>query len=205
VEYFAVIAFAITTVITPGPNNAMIMASGLNYGIRRSMPHYLGISLGFPTMVAAVGLGIAQIFDSFPVLHLVLKLAGVGYLSYLAFKIATAPVTGSSETKGKPFTFIQAAAFQWVNPKAWVLAIGATVTFAVLGDSYTSQVFQISLIFLIFGSPCIMLWLWFGASLKNILQKPEYVKIFNLSMAILLMLSLMPVILELMEVFTNQT
>lgn len=202
-EYLAIIAFAITTCVTPGPNNAMIMASGLNYGIRKSVPHYLGICLGFPAMVVAVGLGISQLFDRFPVLHVLLKLLGVAYLSYLAYKIATAPVTGSNETHGKPFTFVQAAAFQWVNPKAWVLAIGATVTYTVLGEAYTSQVLLIALIFLVFGAPCIMLWLWFGASLKSILQKPEYVKIFNLSMATLLMLSLIPVFLDLFEQFTN--
>ena len=104
-EYLAIIAFAITTCVTPGPNNAMIMASGLNYGIQRSMPHYLGIILGFPAMVLAVGLGIAQLFEVYPTMHLVLKIAGAVYLSYLAYKIATAPVSESNETKGKPFTF----------------------------------------------------------------------------------------------------
>ncbi len=179
------------------------MASGLNYGIRKSLPHYIGICLGFPAMVVAVGLGISQLFEIYPILHVILKLLGVAYLSYLAFKIATAPVTGNNETRGKPFTFLQAAAFQWVNPKAWVLAIGATVTYTVLGEAYTSQVLVIALIFLIFGAPCIMLWLWFGASLKNILRKPEYVKIFNLSMATLLMLSLIPVFMDLFKQFTS--
>ena len=107
-EYFAIIAFAITTCVTPGPNNAMLMASGLNYGIKRSMPHYFGIILGFPAMVLAVGLGIAQLFEVYPMMHLVLKIAGATYLSYLAYKIATAPVSESNEAKGKPFTFIQA-------------------------------------------------------------------------------------------------
>lgn len=175
------------------------MASGLNYGVRRSLDHFFGICIGFSAMVFAVGLGIAGLFDQYPVLHLFLKIAGAAYLSYLAWRIASAPVSEFNETRGKPFTFLQAAAFQWVNPKAWVLAVGATVTYTVISDTYVIQVFIIALMFLIFGSPCTMLWLWFGASLKTILQKPSYVRIFNISMATLLMGSLFPVFLELYE------
>ncbi len=196
-EYAAIIAFAITTCVTPGPNNAMIMTSGLNYGIRRSLPHYAGICLGFPVMVMAVGLGISQLFEQFPVLHIFLKIIGVGYLSYLAYKIASAPVSEIRVTEGKPFSFLQAAAFQWVNPKAWVLAIGATVTYTVISDTYVLQVVTIAFIFLLFGAPCIMLWLWGGASLKNILRNPRLVRSFNISMAVLLMVSLIPVFAEL--------
>lgn len=201
-EYLAIIAFSVTACVTPGPNNAMIMASGLNYGIRRSMPHYLGIVLGFPTMVLAVGMGIAQLFELYPVMHLVLKIAGAAYLSYLAYKIATAPVSETSVSEGKPFTFIQAAAFQWVNPKAWVLAVGATVTYTTLGEGYVLQVITIGLIFMIFGAPCIMLWLWGGASLKTLMRNPGTVRIFNISMALLLIGSLVPVFIELFQQLT---
>jgi threonine/homoserine/homoserine lactone efflux protein len=196
-EYTAIVAFAITTCVTPGPNNTLIMSSGLNYGIRRSMPHYLGIVFGFPTMVVAVGLGIAGLFEQFLFLHVILKLLGAVYLSYLAYQIASAPITDLNITEGKPFSFLQAAAFQWVNPKAWVLAIGATVTYTIISDSYVLQVLSIAMIFLSFGSPCIMLWLWFGASLKTILQNSRNVRIFNISMALLLMGSLIPVFRDL--------
>jgi len=192
-EYLAIILFAIATCVTPGPNNTMIMTSGLNYGIQRSLPHYLGIILGFPAMVVAVGLGLASLFEQYVVLHLLLKVAGASYLTFLAWKIASAPVSDLSVTEGKPFTFLQAAAFQWVNPKAWVLAVGATATYTVVGSDYSLQVLVIAIIFLVFGAPCIMLWLWFGASLKRLLQKPESVKYFNYAMATLLMLSLLPV------------
>ena len=192
-EYLAIILFAIATCVTPGPNNTMIMTSGLNYGIQRSLPHYLGIILGFPAMVIAVGLGLTSLFEKYAVLHLLLKAAGASYLTFLAWKIASAPVSDLSVTEGKPFTFLQAAAFQWVNPKAWVLAVGATATYTVVGSDYSLQVLVIAIIFLIFGAPCIMLWLWFGASLKRLLQKPESVKYFNYAMATLLMLSLLPV------------
>jgi threonine/homoserine/homoserine lactone efflux protein len=195
-EYLAIILFAIATCVTPGPNNTMIMTSGLNYGIQRSLPHYLGIILGFPAMVIAVGLGLASLFEQYAVLHLMLKVAGASYLSFLAWKIASAPVSDLSVTEGKPFTFLQAAAFQWVNPKAWVLAVGATATYTVAGSDYGLQVLVIAIIFLIFGAPCIMLWLWFGASLKRLLQKPETVKYFNYAMATLLVLSLLPVFNE---------
>lgn len=179
------------------------MASGLNYGIRRSLPHYAGIIFGFPLMVLAVGLGIAQLFEAYPVFHIILKIAGAAYLSYLAYKIATATVSEANESKGKPFSFIQAAAFQWVNPKAWVLAVGATVTYTTLGDGYVLQVIAIGIIFLIFGAPCIMLWLWGGASLKSILQNPGTVRIFNIGMALLLVGSLIPVFIELYAQFTG--
>lgn len=192
-EYLTIILFAIATCVTPGPNNTMIMTSGLNYGIQRSLPHYLGIILGFPAMVVAVGLGLASLFEQYAVLHLLLKVAGASYLTFLAWKIASAPVSDLSVTEGKPFTFLQAAAFQWVNPKAWVLAMGATAIYTVVGSNYSLQVLVIAIIFLVFGAPCIMLWLWFGASLKRLLQKPESVKYFNYAMATLLMLSLLPV------------
>jgi|TARA_B110000438_G_scaffold32736_1_gene32389 threonine/homoserine/homoserine lactone efflux protein len=201
-EYLAIIVFAVSTCVTPGPNNALIMASGLNYGVRRSLQHFLGICIGFPLMIVAVGLGIVGLFEQFPVLHIILKVVGTAYLCYLAWKIATAPVSEFNETHGKPFSFLQAAAFQWVNPKAWVLAIGATVTFTVISDSYVYQVLTIALIFMFFGSPCTMLWLCFGASLKTILQKPSSVRLFNYSMAVLLIGSLLPVFIELYQQFT---
>lgn len=201
-EYLAIILFAIATCVTPGPNNAMIMASGLNYGIRRSLPHFGGIVLGFPAMVVAVGLGLSTLFDQYQILHVLLKLVGAAYLSFLAWKIASAPVSELNETAGKPFTFVQAAAFQWVNPKAWVLAVGATATYTIVGESYALQVVTIAAIFMVFGAPCIMLWLWFGASLKSLLQKPRSVKLFNYAMASLLMLSLLPVFNDLYQQFT---
>ena len=200
-EFFAVILFTVTTWATPGPNNTMLLTSGLNYGIQRSLPHYLGIILGFPTMFVAIGLGLARLFDQFPLLHSLLKVSGALYLSYLAWRIATTPISDLSAGKGKPFTFFQAAAFQWVNPKAWVMAIGAIATYTVVGSQYEIQVVTIALIFLIFGAPCSLLWLWFGASLKRFLQRPNSVKRFNYAMAALLMTSLMPAFTELLVQF----
>ncbi len=175
----------------------MLMASGLNYGLRRSLPHYLGIVFGFPLMILAVGLGIAQIFDAFPILHNILKVVGAAYLSYLAYKIATAPVNANAVNTGNPFTFLQAAAFQWVNPKAWVMAVGAIVTYTSIGNDYLIEVTVITALFFLIGVPCIGCWLWLGASLQRILKSPQAIRWFNWSMATLLLASLIPVFIDL--------
>ena len=126
----AFILFAFVTSVTPGPNNMMLLASGVNFGIRRSLPHMLGISLGFMLLVAAVGLGLGQLFEQFPPLYTVLRYGGAAYLLYLAWKIAgSGAPDADGKATGKPFTFLQAAAFQWVNPKAWIMAIGAITTY----------------------------------------------------------------------------
>ena len=204
-EYASLIAFAVTSCITPGPNNSMLMASGLNYGTRRSLPHYFGIILGFPAMILAVGLGIAQVFDLYPSLHPALKIAGACYLTYLAYRIATAPVSSDAVSAGKPFTFLQAAAFQWVNPKAWVMAVGAIVTYTSIGNDYLSEVMAITLLFFVIGAPCIWLWLWLGASLQRILRSPRAIRGFNWSMAALLIASLFPVFAELLSALSQWT
>jgi threonine/homoserine/homoserine lactone efflux protein len=201
-EYASLIAFAVTSCITPGPNNSMLMASGLNYGTRRSLPHYFGIILGFPAMILAVGLGIAQVFDLYPSLHTALKIVGACYLTYLAYRIATAPVSSDAVRAGKPLTFLQAAAFQWVNPKAWVMAVGAIVTYTSIGNDYLGEVIAITALFFVIGAPCIWLWLWLGASLQRILRSPQAIRIFNRSMAALLIASLFPVFAELLSALT---
>lgn len=196
-DYLALILFVIATSITPGPNNILILASGVNYGIKRSLPHYFGINVGFPVVIIAAGLGAGLLFKQFPVLHTVLKVVGVCYLLYLACKVATASTNKLNTEKKKPFTFIQAALFQWVNPKAWIMAIGAVVTFASAGGNYALQVGTITLAFILFGLPCTGLWLLFGASLKNLLSNSNRIRIFNLVMALLLVVSLVPTMHEL--------
>ena len=202
-EYSALILFTIATSITPGPNNVMIMTSGANHGFRKSIPHLAGIDIGFPLMLVAIGLGIAELFDAFPTLFIVMKLIGVLYLSYLAFKIATTPVQSFEQVKAKPLSFIQAALFQWVNPKAWIMCVGAVVTYASAGEDYFGQVLFIALIFFLFGAPCTVAWLSFGSSLKQVLCKPTYLKFFNISMASLLLASLTPVLIELYQYFAE--
>jgi threonine/homoserine/homoserine lactone efflux protein len=206
-EYTALILFVISTSITPGPNNLMIMASGVNFGFRKSLPHLLGVDIGFPLMLIAVGMGVNQVFEYVPSLMAWLKIVGALYLTYLAFKIATHPVRMSkepdSQSIAKPFTFLQAALFQWVNPKAWIMAVGAVVTYVVADADYVTQVCLIALLFILFGAPCTVAWLSFGSSLKEMLSNPKRLKVFNIVMACLLMTSLLPVFIELFELFLN--
>ncbi|MGO4893923.1 LysE family translocator [Flavobacterium sp. W21_SRS_FM6] len=202
VEYSALILFTIASSITPGPNNLMIMTSGVNYGFRRSLPHLLGIDIGFVLMIIGVGLGISQLFAQIPELLIWLKIAGIMYLGYLAYRIATSPTTPLvadvvDEMQRKPLSFLQAALFQWVNPKAWIMIVGAIVTYTNSSLDYTLQVGIIALFFLCLGTPCTFMWLGFGTALKRYLANSRHLKIFNIVMASLLMLSLLPVILEL--------
>ncbi len=192
-EYASLIAFAVTSCITPGPNNSMLMASGLNYGTRRSLPHYFGIITGFPLMILAVGLGIAQVFDLYPSLHTVLKIVGAAYLTYLAYKIATAPVSSDAVSAGKPFTFLQAAAFQWVNPKAWTMALAA-ITVYTPQPTTSYYVIVVSLIVGAINLPSIRIWLLLGVQMKRFLTTPARLRGFNWSMAGLLVLSLYPIL-----------
>ncbi len=197
--YIAILVFAVSTTITPGPNNIMIMSSGLNFGLKRSLPHLMGIGLGFPLMVAGVGLGFGAVFERFPVIHEVIKVLGVLYLIYLAYLVATsAPKSLDNDTnETKPLTFIQAALFQWINPKAWVMATGAVAAYTTQDASIMLQVMFISLAFLIAGVPCVGMWLVCGTWLKRFLKEVKYQRLFNLTMALLLIVSILPVIGEL--------
>lgn len=192
----AVLFFAFSTTITPGPNNVMIMSSGVNYGIRASVPHWLGICLGFPLMVLLVGLGFGVVFERYPHLHQLIKVLGVAYLLWLAWRIASAEPKAIEQGKSKPFSFIQAALFQWVNGKAWVMASGAISAFTTVGGVYWLEVSIISAAFLLVAFPCVGVWLVFGAVLRKVLTKALFQRLFNITMAIILVLSVVPVLLE---------
>lgn len=186
------IGFAFVSSITPGPNNLMLMASGANFGFRRSIPHMLGISLGHAFMVALVGFGLAQIFDQFPVLELILKIASTLYLIYLAWKIATASAPEAGATVGQPFSFLQAAAFQWVNPKAWYMAIYAVTNFTPEGQG----LFPILIVAGVFAStnqPSVAVWAAIGTQIKRLLTRPKTLRAFNWTMATTLICTLIPV------------
>lgn len=197
--YLAVFIFAASTTVTPGPNNIMIMTSGLNHGIKNSIPHLLGICFGFPAMVIMVGLGFSVIFEMYPLFHEVIKVLGVVYLLYLAWLIASSSQTSLAGEKSKPFSFTQAALFQWVNPKAWVMATGAVSAYTSISSDMFSQVVFIALAFFIVAFPCVGIWLVFGVGLKKYLSSVKHQKVFNLSMALLLIASVLPVVKELVE------
>ncbi|NOD36299.1 MULTISPECIES: LysE family translocator [unclassified Ruegeria] len=188
----ALIVFAFVTSITPGPNNLMLMASGANFGFRRSIPHMLGIGLGFTVMVLLVGAGLVQVFDRYPISHTALKIVSVVYLLYLAWKIAHAAPAKGSEASGIPMTFLQAAAFQWVNPKAWAMALTATTAYAP-----NQTLHAILLVALVFGAvnlPSVSTWTVLGQQMARLLTNPRRLVAFNWTMAALLIASLYPVL-----------
>ena len=193
----SIFLFAATAALTPGPNNVMIMASGLNFGVRASMPHLLGICVGFPVMVILIGLGLGFIFERYPACHLLIKIAGVTYLFYLAGRMAQASAGEDEGGRGRALTFWQAALFQWVNAKGWIMATSAIAAYTSAGDGMYSQILIISLIFFSMTLPAAILWLLFGAALQKRLQSRRQRRIFNLTMATLLILSVTPVIREL--------
>ncbi|OZB24977.1 MAG: lysine transporter LysE [Pseudomonas sp. 34-62-33] len=192
----AFIAFAFVTSVTPGPNNMMLLASGVNFGVCRSFPHMLGISLGFMLLVAAVGLGLGQVFQRLPLLHDVLRYVGAAYLLYLAWKIAQSGAPQSRENaEAKPFTFLQAAAFQWLNPKAWIMAIGAITTYTPQ-DGFFSNVLLIAALFALINCPSVGLWTVAGSMLRKWLDTPRALRAFNIGMALLLVASLYPILVD---------
>ncbi|MFG0807175.1 LysE family translocator [Pseudomonas fluvialis] len=192
----AFVLFAFVTSVTPGPNNMMLLASGVNFGLRRSVPHMLGVSLGFMLLVLAVGLGLGQLFQRWPLLHTLLAWGGATYLLYLAWKIArsVAP-SDSGAAPGKPFTFVQAAAFQWINPKAWIMAITAIGTY-IPQEDFLGNLLLLAPLFALVNGPSVGLWTVAGSLLRKLLQDSRKRRLFNHGMAMLLVLSLYPILAE---------
>lgn len=189
----ALIGFAFVSSITPGPNNLMLMASGANFGLRRTVPHMLGISIGHAFMVTMVGLGLGQVFETYPPARLALQVISSLYLLYLAWKIANAAPPSAGEASGNPLTFLQAAAFQWVNPKAWYMAIYAITNYTPdsLGVGAGSVI--VALVFALTNLPSITVWATIGTQVKRLLSRPRLLRAFNWTMAFLLILTLVPV------------
>jgi threonine/homoserine/homoserine lactone efflux protein len=193
---FAFSLFALVTSITPGPNNLMLLASGVNFGFRLSVPHMLGISSGFLLMVLAVGLGLAEVFSQFPWVYSILKWVGAIYLLYLAWRIATSGPLEDTNSNGrltKPMNFWSAAAFQWVNPKAWVMAVGAFSTY-IPASSGLIDIASVTVVFAVINLPSVGVWTLFGSGLRHVLQVRRNLIAFNYSMAALLVLSLYPLL-----------
>ena len=177
----------------------MIMASGVNFGTARSLPHLLGICIGFPVMVVLIGLGFGVVFQKFPLLHEAIKVIGIIYLIYLAWRIANAGNGNDSNSPAKPFTFIQSALFQWVNPKGWIMASSAIAAYTTVGDGIFFQVLLIAFIFMLVAFPSAGSWLVFGTTMQRFLHNPSYRKIFNTCMALLLIASIIPVAYDLVS------
>jgi threonine/homoserine/homoserine lactone efflux protein len=188
----ALALFAFVTSVTPGPNNLMLMASGANFGFRRTVPHMLGVSLGFVLMAFLVGVGLAGLFQTYPVAVTALEVVSVVYMLWLAWKIAHAAAPKDRQVGGTPMTFLQAAAFQWVNPKAWAMALTAVTVHAP-----DRSLWAVALVAVIFGAinlPSVSLWTLIGQQLRRVLTNTRRLTIFNWTMAGLLILSLAPVL-----------
>jgi threonine/homoserine/homoserine lactone efflux protein len=188
----ALALFAFVTSVTPGPNNLMLMASGANFGFRRTVPHMLGVSLGFVLMAFVVGVGLAGLFQTYPLTRTALEVVSVVYMLWLAWKIAHAAAPKDRQAGGKPMTFLQAAAFQWVNPKAWAMATNAVTLYTP-----DRSLWAVALVAVIFGAinlPSVSLWTLIGQQLRRVLTNTRRLTIFNWTMAGLLILSLAPVL-----------
>ena len=191
----ALVGFAFVTSVTPGPNNLMLMASGANFGVRRTVPHMLGISLGHAFMVTMGGVGILQLFEMWPPAFTVLNALSVAYLLWLAWKIAQAAPVKSVAAEAKPFTFLQAAAFQWVNPKAWAMALTAVSAYKP-GETF-GAILLVAIVFSCVNLPSVTIWAVLGQQVRRWLSSPERLRLFNWTMAVLLVLSLIPVLMPL--------
>ena len=185
----ALSAFALVSSITPGPNNMMLMASGANFGLRRTVPHALGVGFGFTLMIVLVGIGLMGLFDLYPLLNTILKVVSVAYLLWLAWKIANAAAPATDGTaRGKPMTFVQAMLFQWVNLKAWTMALSAIALYAP--DRNFGAVLLVAVVFGVVNLPSTSLWAVMGQVLRGWLSSPARLRAFNWTMAALLVGSL---------------
>ena len=154
-------------------------------------------------MVVMVGMGMGLIFDQYPITHQVIKILGILYLIYLSWLIASAPVSSLEAKTGQPLTFFSAVLFQWVNPKAWVMITGAMAAYTTADENLTLQILTITSAFLLVTFPCVAVWLFFGVSLKRFLSNDLYHKVFNIVMALLLLISIAPIVLELIQHWTQ--
>ena len=194
----ALAVFAFAASITPGPNTMLLLASGLNHGFRATIPMMAGISVGVIVMLIAVGLGLGEVFARLPWLYTALKMVSIVYLLWLAWKIATAepakPADGMEAAR--PLTFLEAAGFQWVNPKAWTICVAIATAYTV-PNAYLSSLLMASAIFGVVNVPSVIVWAMFGVALRRFLQDPRRVRVFNIAMALALVVSMWPMAVEL--------
>jgi threonine/homoserine/homoserine lactone efflux protein len=187
----ALLSFCTVSTITPGPNNMMLLSSGATFGLRRTVPHILGIAGGCAVMVLLLGWAVAGAAGRLPVLFPALHVVSTIYLLWLAWRIATSSGPGEAGVRGEPFSMVNAAAFQWVNPKAWAMVLGAVASFA-RPDHLGFDVPVIAVILAAVGLPCITLWASSGSMLRNVLSDPRALRAFNWGMAALLVASILP-------------
>jgi len=188
----ALALFSLITSLTPGPNNLMLMASGANFGFMRTLPHMLGITFGFMSLLLLVGLGLIKVFDAFPVIYTVLKVVSLIYLLFLAYKIATAAPVATATATGNPMSFLQAAGFQWVNPKAW--AFGLSIITIYVPVSGFAPLMLTAVVVAVMAVPSVVIWTIMGGQMSRFLTSTVRLRLFNGTMALLLVASLFPIL-----------
>ncbi len=194
--FLSLAIFSFVTSITPGPNNIMLLASGINFGLKRTMPHAIGVSLGFFVMLLAVGIGIGALIKSSPIIYNILKYLGALYLLWLAWKTAIShSVEQNSNKQASPLTLLEAALFQWINPKSWMMAISGITLYTSPQYPYISMLL-VAIIFTLINFPCVAIWATFGHSLRERLKNPKILKLFNFIMGGLLALSAISVLFQ---------
>jgi threonine/homoserine/homoserine lactone efflux protein len=191
--FAALLAYAFVTSVTPGPNNMMLMASGVNFGFRRTIPHMLGIAVGFFVLLLAVGFGLGALIHAVPALQTAMRIASVAYMLWLAWKIATSKPAGEAQAGSRPMTFLQAAAFQWVNPKAWAMGLVAMGAYTN-AESPVLSVLLVGTAFALVNFPSVSVWAGFGVALRGLLADPKRLRIFNVTMALLIVATLWPML-----------
>ena len=192
--FLGLVAFACAMAFTPGPNNIMVTASGVNFGFTRTIPHILGITFGFFVLVSVCAAGLGAVFAAWPPLQIVLKVAGALYLLWLAWKIATAaPSTDDEERVAEPISFLQAALFQWLNPKALVAALSGIALY-VRPAHWLTDFTVLQIVFTVATILAVATWTGFGVALRRVLSNPKHARIFNIVMALLLVASIVPMV-----------
>ncbi len=191
--FLALLSFSFVSSMTPGPNNFMLFASGVNFGFRRTIPHMFGIAFGFGVLLACVGFGLGQVLERFPGMFLAIKILGAIYMIYLAWRIATSGPLQQKAGGAHPMSFLAAALFQWVNPKAWVMAVVAMATYTAQGD-FTTNVLIVVFAFCFVNFPSVSVWAGFGTGMQRFLSNPTVLTWFNRFMALALIISLWPML-----------
>ena len=191
----AFIVFAVVTLFTPGPNNMMLMTTGLNFGLRRAQPHVLGVTVGFSFMVLIVGLGLGTVFSAWPLLYAIIKYAGAAYILYLAWLIGRSHFVKEGDGPARPISFIQGCLFQWINPKGWAMVVGSVTAYAAIA-AFPLNMVLMAAVFAVLGYCSSTTWVLFGTGLRRFVAAPRAIRAFNVVMAVLLALSLVPVFLE---------
>lgn len=188
-ELLPFLLFCFSTTITPGPNNLMLLHSGLHFGVKQSLPHFLGVCFGFGLMVFVVALGLGTIFLKYPEIKTLLKVVGSAYMLYLAWRTVSSNIRFENNIERKPLTATHAMLFQWVNPKAWIMTVG-TISLFTLAENDMNNALLLSLTYFFMCIVCVGLWLVGGVFLQKILKNKQHQKWFNISLAVCLVASI---------------